>query len=245
MGLFAAGCGSAFVPPGGPGEPAPDAAPAWTEAIASCRGARTYSAMLHLGAAGAHVQTTVTDQGQVFLGAIVGGRPRFTLAGTRDAATLVLHDDRRVVRAPAGAIVEALIGTAIAPEEWLAFVTGCVTRSHEIEAAARVGGLIRISTREGQVYLRRQGGVWRVRGGEVLGLIVDYDWRDSAFPTVLGARSAPGGAVDTRLRFEAGQFVVNGGVPAVLFAPPPGADAAVPMTLDELREVGPLGRRKG
>lgn len=242
--VLAAACAPAFTPPVGPGEPAPDADAAWAQATASCRGARSYSAMLHFGAVGANVQTTVTDDGRVRLGAIVAGRPRFTLAGSRDDATLLLHDDRRVVRAPAAAIVEQLIGTAIGPEEWLAFVTGCVTRSHDIKEAARVGKYLRIATAEGRVYLRQQGGVWRVHGGEVLGLVVHYEWRDSAFPAVLRARSAPGASVETRLALEAAQFRVNDTVPAELFAAPKAAAGATPMTLDELRDAGPLSRRK-
>jgi hypothetical protein len=200
--------------------------------------------MLHFGAVGANVQTTVTDDGRVRLGAVVAGRPRFTLTGTRDDATLYLHDDRRLVRAPAAAIVEALIGTPIGPEEWLAFVTGCVTRSHDMTDASRVGKLLRITTAEGRVYLRQQGGAWKVRGGEVLGLIVDYEWRDSSFPTILRARSAPGGTVETRLSLEAAQFRVNDTVPAELFIAPKAAAGAAPMTLEELRETGPLSRRK-
>ena len=237
-------CGPAFTPPVGPGEPAPDADAAWAQATASCRGARTYSAMLHFGAVGANVQTTVTDDGRLRLGAIVAGRPRFTLAGSRDDATLLLHDDRRVVRAPAAAIVEQLIGTPIAPEEWLAFVTGCVTRSHDIQEAARVGKYLRVTTAEGRVYLRQQGGAWRVHGGEVLGLIVHYEWRDSAFPTVLHARSAPGASVETRLALEAAQFRVNDTVAPELFSAPKAAAGATPMTLEELRDAGPLSRRK-
>ncbi len=241
--VSAAACAPAFTPPVGPGEPAPDADAAWAQATASCRGARSYSAMLHFGAVGANVQTTVTDDGRVRLGAVVAGRPRFTLTGSRDDATLLLHDDRRVVRAPAAAIVEQLIGTAIGPEEWLAFVTGCVTRSHDIKEAARVGKYLRIVTAEGRVYLRQQGGAWRVHGGEVLGLIVNYEWRESAFPAVLRARSAPGASVETRLSLEAAQFRVNDTVLAEVFAPPKGAAGATPMTLDELRESGPLRRR--
>jgi hypothetical protein len=237
-------CAPAFTPPAGPGEPAPDADAAWAQATASCRGARTYSAMLHFGAVGANVQTTVTDDGRVRLGAVVAGRPRFTLTGSRDDATLLLHDDRRVVRAPAAAIVEQLIGTAIGPEEWLAFVTGCVTRSHQIKDAARVGKYLRITTAEGRVYLQQQGGVWRVHGGEVLGLIVHYEWRDSAFPTVLRARSAPGTSVETRLALEAAQFRVNDTVAPELFTPPKAVAGATSMTLEELREAGPLSRRK-
>ena len=200
--------------------------------------------MLHLGTVGANIQTAVTADGQIFLGAIVGGQPRFTLAGARDEATMVLHDDRRVVRAPAGAIVEALIGTAIGPEEWLAFVTGCVTRSHDITESARIGKYLRITTRDGRAYLQRQAGTWRVRGGEVNGLIVDYEWQASSLPAVLRARSAPGGAVKTKISLEAGQFRVNDDVAAALFAPPRAAASASPMTLAELREAGPLGRGK-
>jgi hypothetical protein len=242
--LGATACAAAFTPPVGPGEPAPEAAAAWAQATASCRAARTYSAMLHFGAVGANVQTTVTDDGRVRLGAIVAGRPRFTLAGTREEATLLLHDDRRVVRAPAAAIVEQLIGTAIEPREWLAFVTGCVTRSHDMTGAARLGKYLRVTTAEGRVYLRQQGGVWQVHGGEVLGLIVHYEWGGSAFPTVLRARSSPGASVETRLTLEAAQFRVNDTVPAEVFAPPRAAEGAAPMTLEELREAGPLSRRR-
>jgi hypothetical protein len=241
--LGCAACGPAFTPPVGPGVPAPDAADTWTQATTYCRGAKTYSAMLNLGAAGANVQTTVTSDGRVFIGAIVAGRPRFTLAGTRDAATLVLHDDRRVVRAPAAAIVEAVLGTAIEPAAWMAVLTGCLTPSHDPRDLARVEGYLRVTTSEGQVYLQRQAGVWRVRGGETLGLIVDYEWRESRFPTRVRARSEPGGTVETKLTLETGQLSVNDTVPDALFGPPPGAATAAPMTLEELRDAGLLSRR--
>ncbi len=244
MCLLAAGCGGAFVPPAGPGEPAPDAARAWDEATRACRGARTYSGRLHLGVVGANLMTSVTADGDVFLGAVVAGQPRFTLWGRRDQATLLLHDDNRVVRAPAADIVDALIGAAIGPEEWLAMLTGCVTRSHDMTGAARLGKLLRIDTRDGRVYLMRVGGVWRVRGGEVNGLIIDYTWREHAFPGEIRARSAPDRSRRASIAVEASEFSVNQTLPPATFTPARGAAAATPMTLDELREAGPLRKRE-
>ncbi len=244
MCLLAVGCGGAFVPPAGPGEPAPDAATAWDEATRACRGARTYRGTLRLGVVGANLVTSVSADGDVFLGAVVAGRPRFTLWGPRgDQATLLLHDDNRVVRAPAAEIVDALIGAAIGPEEWLAVLTGCVTRSHDMTGAARLGRLLRIDTRDGPVYLTRVGAVWRVRGGEVNGLIIDYTWREHAFPGEIRARSAPDQSRRASIAVEASDFSVNETLPPATFTPTRGAATAAPMTLDELREAGPLRKR--
>src|SRR4051812_17925017 len=93
-GMVCASCAhsAAFVVPTGSGTPAPDAAAAWQEATAACRGAKTFSSELRLsGRAGPGraikqtVLVAVTDAGQIRLEAPAPfGRPLITLAGTEE-----------------------------------------------------------------------------------------------------------------------------------------------------------------
>jgi hypothetical protein len=250
--LVAGGCGpTIFVPPSGPGTPAPEAAEAWTEATGRCRGVKTYAASLHLAgrvgderipSAGATVAIAAGTGIRLQIVAI--GRPRFTLAGTADRSTFLLHDDQRVVTGRADEIVRTLVGAPIGPDRLLALLTGCTTRAFDIGHAERFGKRIAVTTSDGRVYLERLAGTWRSIAGEVDGLVVQYRRADSAFPSGLRIDSAPGRSPVTSLVVSGiDEIEVNTALRPELFAPPSAATSAKPMTLDELRAAGPLGRK--
>ena len=178
-----------FVPPVGPGVPAADADAAWAEATRDCRAARTFTGDLRLsGRAGGErlwpvsLESAVTSDESIYLGATVAGRSIFALAGTAARAGLWLRSDRRVVTAPPGDIVDALIGVPLEPSRWLAVLTGCVTRNADLEESARYGKLLTVRTRDARVHLARRGPSWRTVAGEAEGFVIEYGWNTGRFP---------------------------------------------------------------
>ena len=134
--------------PSGGGAPFPDAASAYAEATSQCRGVRTLSAELALsGRAGrqklrGRVLGGFAEPGLVRLEAPAPfGRPVFTLVVRDGMATLVLNRDRRVVRdAPPAALVEALTGVALGPDELRAAIAGCGGAVDQISVGPVVSG---------------------------------------------------------------------------------------------------------
>ena len=245
-----AACGTrAFLRPAGPAQPAPDAGAAWTEATAACRPVTAYAASLdlsgRLGAqrigrlAGATLDVAVTQAGQVGLEARASGQFIFRLGGTADRAVLVLED--RIVTAPASAIVEALIGLKISPAFLLAILTGCVSVSPTVERAGRFGDVIEIANADATAYLTRQAGSWRVRAGQSGGISFDLTKYDRGLPHEISLRSAAGDGPAVAVTLRVTRADANPSLPAGAFTvtEPPGS---TPMTLDELRDAGPLGR---
>jgi hypothetical protein len=119
--------------PSSNGSPYPDAPAAYTEATAQCRGVKTLSAEIGLSgrAAGSKVRGRIVagfaSPGKVRLEAPAPfGRPVFTLVARDDKATLVLNRDRRVIRdAAPTALVEALAGVPMSPDDLRGAVAGC------------------------------------------------------------------------------------------------------------------------
>jgi hypothetical protein len=244
-------CGPAvFVPPAGPGEPAPDAAAAWTEATAACRDVRTYSASLRLSGRSADQRlpgvgaiVALTAQGNVFLQIVSGNRPLLTLAGTADKATYFLHDDHRVVTARAGEIVETIVGVPIDPEQLLAILAGCGVRQFDVQRAARFGKRVAVTTGDGQAFLEQRAAVWETVAALVGKLTVQYTRKNSKFPTSLRLDAVPPGGPPSWINISAiDQVDVNTDLAPAVFAAPAAAASATPMTIDELRAAGPFGR---
>jgi tetratricopeptide (TPR) repeat protein len=88
-----------------------------------CRGARSYTAALRLsGRVGDQriwppiaVDTAVTADQSIYMGATVAGRSLFVLAGSVSRATLWLRQEQRVVTAPPAEIIEAMLGVSLPP----------------------------------------------------------------------------------------------------------------------------------
>lgn len=239
-----------FLVPTGPGEPAPDATTAWTEATADCREIRTWSAELRIAGRVAEVSQrrstilgglTADDQIRFELPAPIG-RPVFVLAGTGASARLVLRDNRVLV-APAEDIIEALVGLKLRPRALLALLSGCPGQAREATNGVRYGDVLAVTTADGRVYVRKYAARWRVVAAETSGLSVDYRVTADRWPVELRIASAPGRTPVIALTVSVRQIEVNASLPATVFdlAAPAGA---TPLTIAELRSMGPLGDRR-
>jgi outer membrane lipoprotein-sorting protein len=251
LGVCLAACAAKVPPlPHGGGTPFPDAASAYTEATAHCRGVRTLSAELALsGRAGrqklsGRVLGGFAEPGQVRLEAPAPfGRPVFTLVARDGTATLVLNRDRRVVRdAPPAALVEALTGVALGPDELRAAIAGCGVGVDEISSGQSYqGDWVAVEGAHSRNWLRRVAGAWRLVAAARDALEIRYDEFASGRPSVVRFRTTPAQGAATDLTLRLSQVDINVPLGADVFhvdVP----DDATPLTLEELRRGGPLGR---
>jgi outer membrane lipoprotein-sorting protein len=229
------------------GSPFPDFADVHAQLATACRGVRTLTAELALaGRAG-----TERVRGRVHAGferpdamRLEGvapfGPPAFILAARDRTATLLLPRDSRVLRGQRpDAILGALVGVALGPADVLAILTGCVVPA-PMAASGRLHerGWASIALAGGaELYLRRTT-AWQIRAARRNGWQLEYpEWRGqfpssvrliSDSPSVNVDLTATVSQIQTNLDLDAAAFTVD--VPA----------AARSLTLDELREAGPL-----
>jgi hypothetical protein len=243
--IGAASCAARmFVPPTGPGAPAPDAAAAWDEATKECRTVTSFAPTLRLGGKvsgasvpGLTVLGAVTADGGIRLQATGGGRTIFELAGTNDRATFYWREDNKVAIARAEELVEALVGLKLGADALLPILTGCVTRGESGSRGERYGDLLAVSTPTSRVFLQRERSGWRARYADVQGLAVQYKWEQAAWPreiTIAAQRGTPS-EVRLSLRIDEGPIVNPALGPETFALNVP--STATPMTLDELRDL--------
>ncbi len=259
LGLFtltviAVGCGAPRVAlPSGAGTPFPGALAAYADAVRDCRGIKTLSASLSLsGRAGSSKLSARIDAGFAEPGRLrlegypriaFGGKPFFILVATGDDATLVLTRDGRVLRgAPPSAIIEALAGIALAPDEMRALVAGCALDSGEPDdGRAFAQGWASVVAGNSTVFLRQIENRWIVAGFRRGSLAVEYSDFSGGRPATVHLRTTASpnvAAADLTIRIsqrEANVTLDN----AVFSVDVP--NNAVPLTLEELRRAGPLG----
>jgi hypothetical protein len=255
VGLLAA-CGPAPLElPAGPGASFPDYRTARDEASASCAGVRTWTAEIGLsGRAGrvrlrGRVAAGLARPDSVRLeGMAPFGQPLFILVARGGDATLLLPRDRRVMRGePAAAILEALTGVAIGADALRAVLTGCVAEADATGGRAYADGRHAVDLgMSATVYLRQASGHWRIEAGSLPGLAIQYGDFDGARPRRVRLRAQPtsleqGPAADLTLTIA--QADINVELPEQAFTVRVPADAT-PLTLDELRDAGPLGTRR-
>lgn len=246
----AAACGvKRFEPPADPGVPLPDAAAAWAQASATCAPVRSFTAELGLSgrAAGTRlrgkIQAGFQAPGGIRLeGVAPFGQPVFILAGDATSATLLLPRDERVVRAAAAAeILEALAGVRLEADALRAVLAGCVVTGVPTSATVH-DDLARFVFDEGEVYARRAGDGWRIVAGLARPFLVEYLEHTGMWPRrVRISRQLPGNAgVDLTLAVS--QIETNVTLPPEAFTIdiPPGA---MPMSVEQLRQAGPLGEQ--
>jgi hypothetical protein len=239
--LAAAACGHAiFVPPAGPGA-ATDASAAWAEATSTCRGAQSYIGTLRISGrvggqriARLEIDTAVTGN-QIYMGATASGTPIFVLSGSNSDAILWLRRQDRVVKAPAGEILEAILALSMPPDRLLGLLSGCGTRTTDAKSASSYSGLLAVQTADARVLLRRQGMAWRTFGAEAEGFLVEFFWKTSALPEKLWIRSTPGREPAASLDVSVSDATITDPIPASVFTPPSGAASAGAMTIEELR----------
>jgi hypothetical protein len=242
LALAASACAARmFVPPAGPGAPAPDAGAAWDEATKTCRTVTTFAPTLRLSGKvagsrvpGLTVLGAVTAAGGLRLQATGAGRTIFELAGTNERATFYYREDNKFATARADELVEALTGLKLGADALLPILTGCVSRTQGVARGERYGEVLAITTDTGRVFLRRASG-WRAFFGNVQGFAVQYVWRDGPFPSeiTLNAQRGTPSEVQLKLRMDEGPIVNSPLGPETFSLSVP--STASPMTLDEVR----------
>jgi hypothetical protein len=250
--LTTASCASALMKlPSGAGEPALDGAEALTQAVATCRTITPVSAEVAMsGQVGGRrlrgrLVVGLAAPASAYLEAPAPfGAPVFIFAADGDDATLLLPRERRVLehgRPPA--VLEAVAGVPLGPSGLRAAVTGCAERV-ESTAARRLGELWRVIPGPEELYLRRESatGPWR------LVAVVHHDsngaeWRAeyrdflNNLPRTIRLASSVARRFDLRLALSQVEINETLGPDTFRVRVPPGTS---PMTLEELRDAGPL-----
>jgi hypothetical protein len=143
-----------------------------------------------------------------------------------------------------------LTGIALGPDELLRIVSGCVGAGEPRGGSQFSGGWYAV-TLDGPatVLLRRPAGAWRVEGGSLEGVGIEYRAFESGRPSRVrlrrplpGVEPAPG-TPTANLTLAISQVEINVDLPPNAFTVDVPADA-VPLTLDELRDEGPLGGKE-
>jgi outer membrane lipoprotein-sorting protein len=236
--------------PSDPGAPLPDFNQIHNQASAACAGVRTLTAELGLaGRAGAQrlrgrvVAGFERPDSMRLEGVAPFGPPAFILVSRGTTATLLLPRDNDVLRgARADEILGALTGVTLAPADLQAILTGCVSpMPRPIAGRLHQNGWASIDLDGGAtIYLQRQGAVWQVRAARRAGWQIEYPAWQGMFPQTVRLRSdAQGPAVD--LSATVSQLDTNVTLDAAAFSVEVPRDAAQ-LTLEELRERGPLGQ---
>jgi outer membrane lipoprotein-sorting protein len=254
--LLASGCGAKhFEPPTGTGTPFPDYAAALDQAREHCGSVKTMSVTLSLsGRAGAAKLRGRVDAGlaapdEIRLeGRAPFGRPVFILVA-RDASTamLWLPRDNRVLReAPPAAIVEALAGVALGPDELRMALAGCGFGSAPASDARAYGDWVAVDVADGSThYLRRSDSRWRLFASTHDALTIEYrDFTSSRPAIVRMSRTITGSSerqTDLTVKLSDVELNVPLGAEVFQLDVPPDAD---PLTLEELRRAGPLGEAR-
>jgi hypothetical protein len=255
-GVFTASCAAPLLKlPSGPGTPAPDGASALAEATSACgrvsslvaEGAVSGSAdrrrvrgTLHLG---------VAAPASARLEAIAPfGQPIFLFVAQSGEATLLLTRPDRVLRHDQpGEVLEAITGIPLDPAGLRTTLTGCA----EVPAAGDVRRLDdrwrMVSGDAARLYLQRDEATapWRLvavvyRGPGRPEWRVEYHDFVDALPRTLRFVSSERERFD--LRIELSQVEIDTLLGPEVFELKIPASAA-PLTLDELRQAGPLAGR--
>lgn len=238
--------------PEGAGEPFPGYQAAFDAASASCRDVRTLTT--EASVSGTVGRTKV--RGRVIAGFERPGRmrlegvapvgpPAFILAAAAGTSTLLMPRAAEfLANAPPQAVLEALVGVSVGPDDLQAVLAGCVS-SAPVPADGRryPNGWVRIDLGGGStVYLRQQAGAWRIVAGLRPLFAVEYEFSSDGerSPRVVRLRATADGGPGANLRLVLGQVEVNAPIDAKAFtvAVP---SSALPITLSDLKQSGPLG----
>ena len=265
LSLVLAGCAQRTLTlPTGAGTPLPDFTALHSDVSKSCAGVRTLTAELGLSgrAGGQRLRGRALAGFQApdamrLEGLAPFGPPAFILAARGREATLLLPRDERVLRnAKAEEILGAITGVSLAPADLQAILTGCVVPAPKSVNGVQHGKDWRAIELQGgaTIYLRRANNGWQLRAATREGWRIEYPAWQGGFPRGVrlvsappspsaSARQAPSAStrqdpvvdvmalisqIETNVALDAAAFTVD---------VPPGATA---ITLDELRDAGPL-----
>ena len=257
--LLSASCSAPLMKlPSGPAVPAPDAAAALTEATAACRAASTMTAELAVsGTVGgrglrARLLAGLASPASARLEAVAPfGQPLFIFVARGNDATLLLPDGRVLEHGRPEAVIEAIAAVPLDATTLRIVLTGC-TSAPDPTHARQLGDDWRVvpdGPRE--VYLHRdaRSAPWRVvaavnREADVPTWRAEYrdfssDGALKGLPRAVRLASVGSTRFDLRLRLS--QVEINETLDDAVFTVQIPANA-VPITLAELRNAGPLGR---
>lgn len=234
--------------PTGPGSPFPEVAQVHAQVSAACTGIRTLTAELALAgrAGGRSLRGRVVagferPASMRLEGVAPFGSPAFILAARGDTATLLLPRDNRVLRgARAEEILGALTGVTLAPADLQAILTGCVAAAPRATGGRlhRDGWASIDLAGSATIYLQRRDAAWQVRAARRAAWRIEYPAWQSGLPQTVRLQSedrsldvtltATLSQLETNVDLDPAAFEVN--VPA----------SALELTIDELRDAGPL-----
>ena len=269
LSMTAAACAPKHVTlPSGRGSPTTEFLAPFEQASTACRAVRTIRTSIHLSgrAASERMRGTLIagferPDSMRLEGVAPFGPPVFILAARGGSATLLLPRDNRVLTgASAADILDALAGVRLEPAALRAILSGCVAPDPHPSAGyvfntdgpitigqgttghPRKTWLVLDMDGGATVYLRQQQGRWRIAAGRLPGLEVQYDQFEGGLPRQIEILSNPNetSAVPVDLSLALSDVSTNIALNPAAFTIDVPADA-VPMTLNELREVGPLG----
>ncbi len=241
--------------PADPGIPLPDFKTIEMQLSAACAGVRTLTAEIGMsGHAGrqrlrGRVHAGFARPASMRLeGVAPFGPPAFILVARGGNATLLLpRDEPRVLRgARPEDVLGALTGVSLGPADLQAILTGCVVPDPQATDARRHGnGWASIDLSGGTtLYLapvRAAAGAppWQLRAARRAGWQIEYASWNGNFPQSVRLQSTEP-AVDVDLTATLSQLETNTDLEDAAFdvTVPPDAD---PITIDELRDAGPLG----
>jgi hypothetical protein len=248
----AAACGPKPIAlPTGASTPVADVTPVIREALAHCAALHTITAEIGLsGKVGSarlrgRLQAGFADPAAVRLEAVAPfGAPFFILAGADGRATLLLPRDARVLAdSDPAQILDALAGIAVAPDDLRSWLAGCpAVRFEPREARAFGQDWMAIDGADGRTIWLRRAGAWRLVAARNGSLSIEFTGT-SAQPALVRIRRDPASdlpSVDARLALS--QVETNVTLPEGAFKVDVPA-GTTPMTLDELRQSGPLRSR--
>jgi outer membrane biogenesis lipoprotein LolB len=234
--------------PSGTGTATTEYSEPFAAASAECRDVRTLQA--ELGLAGNAGRQKL--RGRVLAGFAPGamrleavapfGSPAFILVADGSRGTLLLPRDRRVLQnAAPEEILEALIGLTLGPDDLRAALSGCAKAGAEPKSGREYGPewMSMDLASGGTVYLRRQASVWRLVAARYAGVDIEYVEFTGVRPSQIVIRAS-----NATLIVSLRQVEVNGDLPHDQLVAVNVAPGLQPMTLEELREAGPLGSDK-
>ena len=259
--------------PAGPWQADPAAATEMASAFAACRGVRTLSAEIAVRGQvrGTRLRGRVIAGfergGRVRLEAPAPfGAPIFVVTAVADRTTIWFPRDRRVLRnASFDDVIEALIGFRRSADDLLALLSGCLgVSAPDVGPVSRQGtGWLMSRLADGTTaYAARDAQHWRIAGGRqdggpaALAWTIGYDASATGFPSLVrlwqgqdagatgGASAASAAPASSALTLQIGQLETNTAIDARAFEAHVPADAS-PMTLADLRQIGPLADRTG
>lgn len=253
VGLGGCAARGGFVPPTGAGSPLPEFAQQFEEATKACRGVRTLTAEAALSGrvAGQRVRGRLhiglAEPNALRIEAVAPfGPPAFILAAYEGEGGLLLpRENAAVPKAPASALIDALAGLSLSPDDLRAVATGCVAPAASATGGQRYPQDLMAIALEGEAtaYISARAGVPQIVAARRPGLSVEYAEFANGLPRRIHLRSeelatsaaAGGGAGASAADASGGSGSAGAqGSTGARGAPVPRADLTLVLTQVEL-----------